>query len=430
MAAALATALQSQASALRPTTTTVMRPDGSRFRLAKDSLGQEVLLPSDGAAEQGQARMPATNSYSGLTKDTGAPLSEDTNSAAAAAADPHTDVSNTSTTAAEDTATSMGTNMDVSACPRFEASDPHMMAHLDEFGYVVVRNAVGSVGNRREAEELLWAFLEEHAGWDRADPTSWTTESFDSVADVCKGILYKRGIGQSDFQWFVRTLPGVRAVFEEVWGTDELLTSFDGCNVFRPWHNEALAHTKTLGGWWHVDQGKNKIGRHAVQGVVTLRAANAQTGGLCVLPGSHRHHERIVGEAEGYTDYVRILEDDPVMTSATPKLVVAEAGDMILWDSRTVHCNTPALETPTVADHSTTDFLRIASYVCMTPREFSDPTIVKVRERGYENRMTTGHWAHLFPTGTCGKDASGRLDLATASEEVRRLVSGLGTSGK
>ena len=172
MAAALATALQSQASALRPTTTTVMRPDGSRFRLAKDSLGQEVLLPSDGAAEQGQARMPATNSYLGLTKDTGAPLSEDTNSAAAAAADPHTDVSNTSTTAAdataaaaataaaEDTAASMSTNMDVSACPRFEASDPHMMAHLDEFGYVVVRNAVGSVDNRREAEELLWAFLE------------------------------------------------------------------------------------------------------------------------------------------------------------------------------------------------------------------------------------------------------------------------------
>ena len=137
-----------------------------------------------------------------------------------------------------------------------------------------------------------------------------------------------------------------------------------------------------------------------------------------------------MGEAEGYTDYVKILEDDPVMTSATPKLVVAEAGDMILWDSRTVHCNTPALETPTAADHSTTDFLRIASYVCMTPREFSDPTIVKVRERGYENRMTTGHWAHLFPTGTCGKDVSGRLDLATASEGVRRLVSGLGTSGK
>ena len=131
---------------------------------------------------------------------------------------------------------------------------------------IVRHNDTPTLTPARAVHAVRLGTPQEHAGWDRADPTSWTTESFDSVADVYKGILYKRGIGQSDFQWFVRTLPGVRAVFEEVWGTDELLTSFDGCNVFRPWHNEALAHTKTLGGWWHVDQGKNKIGRHAVQG--------------------------------------------------------------------------------------------------------------------------------------------------------------------
>lgn len=173
MAATLAAALQSQASALRPTTSTVMRPDGSRFRLAKDALGQEVLLSSDEAAERNPAQVEATVAYLGLNKDTGASPSEDANGGAAAAADPHTDAATTSTAAAAEdadastvastsTSTNTGTTtgMDVSACPRFESSDPHMLAHLDEFGYVVVRNAMGSVDNRREAEELLWAFLE------------------------------------------------------------------------------------------------------------------------------------------------------------------------------------------------------------------------------------------------------------------------------
>mmetsp|Transcript_21500 Transcript_21500/g.38630 ORF Transcript_21500/g.38630 Transcript_21500/m.38630 type:complete len:159 (+) Transcript_21500:856-1332(+) len=135
--------------------------------------------------------------------------------------------------------------------------------------------------------------------------------------------------------------------------------------------------------------------------------------------------QRIVSDAEGYADYVSISEDDPVM-DLPKKLVVAQAGDLILWDSRTVHCNTPALETPTEAEQPSTEFLRVASYVCMTPRELSDPTTVQLRQRAYNNRMTTGHWPHLYPTGICGKEVSGEQDLAAASAEVQRLVSGLG----
>lgn len=401
--------------------TTVMRPDGARFRLAKDSAGQELLLPIEGSDIE-PSQMQAAQSFLGLTKAA---------AAAAAETDPHTDETATSMAAAgaaaEDTSTGASQAMDATPCTRFDPNDPRILEHLDEFGFAVVA-AMGSADARNEAEELLMAFLEEHAGWDHTDPSTWTTESFENVADTSKGILYKRGIGQSQFQWFIRTQPGVRASFQTIWGTDELLTSFDGCNVFRPWHSAVADPSwKTLGGWWHVDQGRSKLGRHAVQGLVTLRDANAQTGGLCVIPGSHRHHERIAGNVEGYTDYVRIHDGDPVM-DLPKKLVVAQAGDLILWDSRTVHCNTPALaeHPPTEAQHPTTDFLRIASYVCMTPSSMADSAIVRVRQRAYCNRMTTGHWPHCFPTGTCGKEVSGGLDLASASVEVQRLVSGLG----
>jgi len=148
-------------------------------------------------------------------------------------------------------------------------------------------------------------------------------------------------------------LPKVKAAFEAIWGSEELLVSFDGFNIFLPYLLNPEWLTK--GGWYHVDQnaiGKGqKKGRHCVQGFVTLTEATEHTGGLVVIPGSHLQHtemcERIeIAQAVG--DYVPIPEGDPLLEQQ-PVLVCAQPGDLILWDSRTVHCNTPAL---TLGDES------------------------------------------------------------------------------
>ena len=41
-------------------------------------------------------------------------------------------------------------------------------------------------------------------------------------------------------------------------------------------------------------------------------------------------------------DFVPVPLDDPVLAGGA-RLVCAQPGDLVLWDSRTVHCNTPAL---------------------------------------------------------------------------------------
>ena len=59
--------------------------------------------------------------------------------------------------------------------------------------------------------------------------------------------------------------------------------------MFRPWkYNLDWA---TVGGWWHVDQNgylEENRKRIAVQGFVAYTAATEETGGLCVLAGSHK----------------------------------------------------------------------------------------------------------------------------------------------
>ena len=41
------------------------------------------------------------------------------------------------------------------------------------------------------------------------------------------------------------------------------------------------------------------------------------------------------------SDFVMMPHDDPLLVEKKAILVKAKAGDLLLWDSRTVHCNTP-----------------------------------------------------------------------------------------
>eukprot|EP00971_Amphidinium_carterae_P181704 3605146-Amphidinium_carterae.1 len=135
-----------------------------------------------------------------------------------------------------------------------------MVPFLDEHGYVVVRDALTET-DLIKAEGLLFDFMASEAGWDRADPSTWTDDSFCKMGNPRSGIVNRRGAGQADLSWFVRTQQVVLATFRQIWNTDDLLTSFDGLNIFRPWHKHDFL--KTGGNWYHIDQGRRKVGRHA-----------------------------------------------------------------------------------------------------------------------------------------------------------------------
>jgi hypothetical protein len=139
--------------------------------------------------------------------------------------------------------------------PRFDPGDPALIQYLHTHGYAVVRN-VCSHEEVMQARNLFWDFLQENANMSRSDPLTWSDENFVKIGSASTGILFYRGIGQSDFLWFIRLLPKVKATFEQVWNTSDLLTSFDGANIFRPWHSpDSDEYAKTEGSWFHVDQG-------------------------------------------------------------------------------------------------------------------------------------------------------------------------------
>ncbi len=148
---------------------------------------------------------------------------------------------------------------------RFEPDDPKFLEYLKENGYVVIKD-VCSPSEICEAKKLFWEFVKSY-GLEENDVNTWNNENFRKLGMTGTGILNRGGIQHSKFLWFMRLLPKVKLAFEKIYGTSELITSFDGANFYRPWHSDIFdMYAKANPGWFHVDQGRNLKGFQAVQG--------------------------------------------------------------------------------------------------------------------------------------------------------------------
>ena len=273
-----------------------------------------------------------------------------------------------------------------------------MLEHLEQYGYAVIAQ-VATPHHTHIGLQHLWDFLENlpDTTCKRDDPSSWSDDEW--YPSPKNGILNAMGTGQSSFCWQARMLPQVKETFAAVWGTEELITSFDGANVFRPWVKEKSWRTR--GGWWHVDQNgffEDRRERISVQGLVSYTAASSMTGGLCVLAGSHKKFTEMCLRNElAYMEGNYLKADDEILNdpSFQKRLVCCEAGDLIIWDSRTVHCNTPGKESESLKQDPS-KILRACAYVCMTPLSFASSETLASRRLAFIHNESTSHWPHIF----------------------------------
>jgi hypothetical protein len=134
--------------------------------------------------------------------------------------------------------------------PRFEPDDPKLCEYLAQYGYVVIKSVASEIEIAR-AKELCWSFLKISCGMEENNQDTWSDENFCKVGSTNTGILSPK-INHSSFLWFLRLLPRVKQAFAQIYNTSNLLTSYDGGNVFRPWHiTGADEYSKTSSGWFH-----------------------------------------------------------------------------------------------------------------------------------------------------------------------------------
>jgi hypothetical protein len=248
---------------------------------------------------------------------------------------------------------------------------------LDEDGYAVVK-----VMSPSEARALLQQFQKWLCSLDsRVDLQNPSKEWF---PDTVAGIIKSYGVGHAPFMWAARTHPNVLRVFSQIWGTTELITSFDGASYIP--HQFATPNFRL---WPHCDLHPKRFDKvTCYQGLVNLIPNdNAGDGGFVVWKGTHKLRDWCAKLpekcAQVKSDYFQIPNDMMPHIDDARRLIVPE-GALILWDSRVIHCNSP----PVSPIHNRD---RAVVYVCMMPKSLASNAVLSKRRKWAAAGRTTSH---------------------------------------
>ncbi|WWD19949.1 hypothetical protein CI109_104422 [Kwoniella shandongensis] len=256
---------------------------------------------------------------------------------------------------------------------------------LAQQGYTVVKGAVPTekaLQYREKAFEWLESFP---LGFKRDDPKTWTNDCL--PVHVKGGMFHSYGFCHEKYLWDLRCEPGIIDAFAKVWGTDELITSFDGGSIMLPKRTDVPDGGK----WEHMDQSHHRKGFYCCQGLVNLNHCGPEDGGLMVLEGSNKLVEEFF-DTHGRESYKTWGPFDWYGFTAEQQQwffdrgckwikVCAEPGDLIMWDSRTMHYN--------VRPSGERD--RVCTYICMAPAALLTEEDRQTRIACYEEFHGTTH---------------------------------------
>ncbi|TVY30725.1 hypothetical protein LHYA1_G000377 [Lachnellula hyalina] len=259
---------------------------------------------------------------------------------------------------------------------------------LQRDGYYVVKGAIPPERATQYRQQSLDWLSSFGTALNINDPSTWTASNLPVHS---KFNLFKHyAVSHERFMWEVRMEPGVLGAFAHLWGTDELLSSFDSLNVTLPNRIDKPRNES----WEHIDQSPLRDGRCCVQGFVNLSRAGPEDGGLVVYPGSHNLVEEFFATQ---TEKRSWSENDFFPFSSQqlewfktrgcqPLKVCAEPGDLVLWDSRTIHYGGE----PGPASRE----IRSVIYVAYAPASWAVPAALKIKTGIFERWGATSHWPH------------------------------------
>ncbi|KAF4923578.1 hypothetical protein CGCVW01_v004563 [Colletotrichum viniferum] len=155
-------------------------------------------------------------------------------------------------------------------------------AELREKGFCVTKGAIPkdrAKDYQHKAHDWLLSFGK---GLKLDDPQTWTESNLPLTNKI--RVYHGYFVAHEKFMWDARMEHGFLDAFSRLWGTDELLVSFDCLNITLPNRPDLPARKA----WEHIDQSPMKRGVHCVQGIINLSPNGPEDEGLVVYPGSHK----------------------------------------------------------------------------------------------------------------------------------------------
>ncbi|CAG9975580.1 unnamed protein product [Clonostachys byssicola] len=304
---------------------------------------------------------------------------------------------------------------------------PDWYQHFTEHGYAVIPSVI----SKEKAEKYQHSAFEWLKSFDNPEldlntPSTWTPSNLPFISEINTFNHY--GVVHEDFMWDIRLEPGIIDVFARIWGTDELLVSFDALNITLPHRPGHVPRKK----WPHVDQSPLREGLQCVQGIVNLSKAGPDDGGLTIYPGTHKVTEEFFQTQTDRAswqrkDWYRYSEEQLAWFEGKgfkEYKVVAGPGDLIIWDSRLVHFGAEPTEKSSV--------IRTITYVSYAPSSFASAEALEAKRSAFRQWSATTHWPHdninirsnepLYPDGSVDSRRKEPKNKPELSAKLLRLA--------
>ena len=241
--------------------------------------------------------------------------------------------------------------------------------NLKENGYVIIPNVL----NIHEINTAKQLFI----NWKNSIPN---LDKLHNTIDP-HGIFKFLEIGHQEFAWNIRTRPQIINIFKKIWNTDDLVVSFDGsCYISKDCNKK----DKT---WTHTDQAPNSIGLKCYQSFVSLTNNEERT--LIVYEKSHLLHEKYFKERNiSHSKNWNLIDIDYLNSiEYSKKTLKVNAGDLVIWDSRTFHQNQYG---------KINSEERLVQYLCYLPKNVKNNNKNQQNKRlkYFSERRTTSHWPY------------------------------------
>lgn len=213
------------------------------------------------------------------------------------------------------------------------------LAHWDEHGYVVVKQAVSAAD--AEAAELA---IYEHLEMDRDDAESWYSEKLGHTIWVP---LLRHPVVRAN-----RFAPRVVKAFAQLWGREDLWATVDQTGLNAPERPGWMFPGPHL----HWDTTLAPPRHFGIQGILYLAETEAEQGAFCCVPGFHKTLdawlEALPKGVDARAEALRTLKAKPI---------AAGRGDLVLWHQSLPHGSSPNRATRP----------RVVQYMSMRPSRWA-----------------------------------------------------------
>jgi len=228
---------------------------------------------------------------------------------------------------------------EVGALDHVEGLSAEDLAHWDEHGYVILRDAI-SPEAAKISEQAIYDFLQ----MDRDDPQTWYRTSLGH--SIWVPLLRHPALAAN------RLAPRIHKAHAQLWGRDDLWVTIDQ-GGFNPPERQ---HWPFPGPHLHWDSTLAEPHHLEMQGILYLADVAEDQGAFSCVPGFHRGLKQWLENVPA-----GVSAQDHARQTLKMKPIAAGRGDMIIWHHLLPHGSSP----------NRSQRPRVVQYMSLRPTRFA-----------------------------------------------------------